>query len=44
MEMLCLALEIEKVIYNGDCNITELVKEIEDTFDLFNWRQEKYIK
>ncbi|MGV3464748.1 MAG: hypothetical protein ACO1OT_05585 [Heyndrickxia sp.] len=37
-------LEIEKVIYNGDHNITELVKEMEENFDLSEWKQEGYLK
>lgn len=44
MEMGGRSLEIEKVIYNGDHNITDLVKEIQATFDLQKWRREGYIK
>ncbi|PKR86088.1 hypothetical protein [Heyndrickxia camelliae] len=44
MEMGGRYLEIEKVFYNGDRNITELVKEMEETFDLFEWKQKGYIK
>ena len=36
--------EIIEVIYNGDRNITDLVKEMDDTFDLLKWRKEGYIK
>ncbi|PKR82499.1 hypothetical protein [Heyndrickxia camelliae] len=44
MEMGGRSLEIEKVFYNGDHNITELVKEMQDSFDLQEWRRERYLK
>ncbi|MBS4173462.1 hypothetical protein [Bacillus sp. FJAT-49736] len=38
------SLEIEKVIYNGDRNITEETKLCREEFDLSEWRQEGYIQ
>jgi hypothetical protein len=35
--------EILQVVYNINCDITELVKEMDDTFDLLKWRREGFL-